>query len=107
MIGNDNSINDGINCIKAKKIRLETADDLNDYMSFIIMKHDEKKTTCVMQSHLINNLKETIENGVNNVIDYGTPRMPCFKIVRPKDKMEILIVINNQNTVLAWGCFYT
>jgi hypothetical protein len=48
----------------------------------------ERKTTFVMQPHLINNLKEKIEKEPNNLSDYGTPGTPRFKIVRPTDKTE-------------------
>jgi hypothetical protein len=48
----------------------------------------ERKTTFVMQPHLINNLKEKFEKEVNNLSDYGTPGTPRFKIVRPSDETE-------------------
>jgi hypothetical protein len=48
----------------------------------------ERKTTFVMQPHLINNLKGKFEKEVNNLSDHGTPGTPRFKIVRPSDETE-------------------
>jgi hypothetical protein len=48
----------------------------------------ERKTTFVIQPHLINKLKEKFEKEVNNSSDYGMPGTPRFKIVRPSDKTE-------------------
>jgi hypothetical protein len=48
----------------------------------------ERKTTFLMQSHLIKTLEETFGGEVDNLSEYGTPGTPEFKIVRPGDDIE-------------------
>jgi hypothetical protein len=60
MIGNENNINDVIDGLKTYKFGLKIANDLKDYLSCRITDY-ERKTTFVMQHHLINNLKEKIK----------------------------------------------
>jgi hypothetical protein len=76
--------------------------DLKDHLSCRILNDDERKTTFVMQPHLINNLREKFEKEVNNLSDYGTPGTPRFKIVRTRTRLRKLMEIYNQSIVLAW-----
>jgi hypothetical protein len=88
VISNENGINDVINGLKTYKFGLKIANDLKDYLSCRILNDYERKTTFVMQPHLINNLKEKFEKEVKNLSDYGTPGTPRFKIVRPSEENE-------------------
>jgi hypothetical protein len=76
VIGNENGINDIINGLKTYKFGLKIANDLKDYLSCRILTDYERKTTFVMQPHLIYYLKEKFEKEVNNLSDYGTPGTP-------------------------------
>jgi hypothetical protein len=58
VIGNVKDINDVINGLKTYKLGLKVANDLKDYLSCRILTDYGRKTTFVMQPHLINNLKE-------------------------------------------------
>jgi hypothetical protein len=100
VIGNVKDINDVINGLKTYKFGLKVANDLKDYLSCRILTDYERKTTFVMQPHLINNLKEKFEKEVNNLSGYGTPGTPRFKIVRPSDKTEKI------DGDLAWACYF-
>jgi hypothetical protein len=105
--GNENGINDVINGLKTYKFGLKIGDDLKDYLSCRNLTDYERKTTFIMQTHSINNLKEKFENEVNKVSDYDMPGTPRFKIVRPMDETEKLMEINSQGIVLAWTCYFT
>jgi hypothetical protein len=88
LIGNEIGINDVINGLKTYKFGLKIANDLKDDLSCRILTDYERKTTYVIQPHLINNLKEKFEKEVNNLSDHGTPGTPKFKILRPTEKTE-------------------
>jgi hypothetical protein len=88
LIGNENGINDVINGLKTYKFGLKIANDLKDDLSCRILTDYERKTTFVMQPHLINNLKEKFEKEANNSSDRDTPGTPRFKIVRSLDETE-------------------
>jgi hypothetical protein len=88
VIGNENGVNDVIDGLKIYISGQKIANDLKDYLSCRILTDYERKTTFVMQPHLINNLKYKFENEVNNLSYYGTPGTTRFKIVRPMDKTE-------------------
>jgi hypothetical protein len=88
VIGNEKDINDVIDGLKTYKFGLKIANDLKDYLSYRILTDYERKTTFVMQPHLINNLKEKFEKEVNNLSDYSTPGTPRFKIVRSTEETE-------------------
>jgi hypothetical protein len=88
VIGNEKGINDLINGLKSYKFGLTIATDLKDYLCCRILTDYERRTTFVIQAHLINNLKEKFEKEVNNLSDYGTPGIRTFEIVRPTDKTE-------------------
>jgi hypothetical protein len=79
-------MNDVINGLKTYKFELKIADDLKGYLSCRILTDYERKKKFVMQTHLINNLKEKFEKEVNNSSDYFTPGTPRFRIVRPIDE---------------------
>jgi hypothetical protein len=106
VIGNENGINDVINGLKNYKFGLKIANDLKDYLSCRIMSDHERKTTFVMQPHLINNVKEKFEKEVNNLSDYGMPETPRFKIVRTRTRLRKLMEIYNQSFVLVWSCYF-
>jgi hypothetical protein len=70
--------NNVIDGLKTYKFGLKIVDDLKDYLSCRILTDYERKTTFVMQRHLIDNLKEKFQNSVNNLSDHGTPGTSRF-----------------------------
>jgi hypothetical protein len=89
--------NDVIDGLKTYKFGLKIEDYLKDYLSFRILTDYKRKTTFVMQPHLI----KKFESEFNNLSDYGMPGTHRFKILRPMD--EIKKIDDNQQSKYRSG----
>ena len=92
MVGNIATIDNAIEALKSKGLRLKIVEGLQDYLSYKIKFSGNKKHAWLGQTHPIKNLENEFGGPVNHIQSHKAPNTPKFLIVRPTEEIKKILI---------------